>query len=45
MINEKAPQVIASLAIFLDSLNAEQKQEMLEFVKHHREHNRHGDHS
>ncbi len=39
MINDKAPLVIASLAAFLDSLSAEQKQAMKEFIRHHR----HGD--
>ncbi len=40
-VNEKAPEVIASLAIFLDSLQPEQKQEMMAFIEHHREHHRH----
>ena len=40
-VNEKAPEVIASLAIFLDSLQPEQKQEMQAFIEHHREHHRH----
>ncbi len=46
MVNAKAPEVIASLAVFLDSLQPEQKQEMQEFIEHHREHRRHwhGDH-
>ena len=44
MINENAPLVISSLAVFLDSLNLEQKQELQEFVKHHRDHRRHGQH-
>jgi len=45
MINQKAPQVIASLAIFLDSLNASQKLQVQEFVEHrHRHHGRHDDH-
>ncbi len=43
MISEKAPLVIASLAVFLDSLNLEQKQQMQKFVQHHHQHNRHGD--
>ena len=43
MVNEKAPLVIASLAVFLDSLNLEQKQQMQEFVRHHHQHRRHGD--
>ena len=41
MVNEKAPEVIASLAVFLDSLQPEQKQELQEFIEHHREHHRH----
>jgi len=41
MINEKAPLVISSLAVFLDSLNAEQKQQLQDFIKNHR-HQRHG---
>ena len=41
LVNDRAPEVIASLAIFLDSLNAEQKQELRDFVEHHRDH-RHG---
>ena len=46
LVNEKAPEVIASLAVFLDSLQPEQKQEMQEFIEHHREHrsHRHGNH-
>jgi Spy/CpxP family protein refolding chaperone len=40
MVNERAPEVIASLAIFLDSLNVEQKQQLEEFFEHHREHHR-----
>lgn len=42
MVNEKAPLVISSLAIFLDSLSAEQKTELQDFVKNHRGHGRHG---
>ncbi len=39
MINDRAPQVIASLAIFLDSLNDGQKQQLQAFVEHrHRHH-------
>ena len=45
MINEKAPLMIASLAVFLDSLNAGQKQELQEFIEHHREHHGHGHHA
>ena len=40
MINDKAPIVIASLGNFLDSLNAEQKQELQSFVQHHRQYHR-----
>ena len=43
MITDKAPLVIASLAVFLDSLNVEQKQKMEEFVRHHHQHRRHRD--
>ena len=43
LINEKAPLVISSLAVFLDSLSAEQKQELQGFIQHHRKHHRHGD--
>ena len=42
MINDKAPTVIASLGSFLDTLNAEQKQELQSFMEHHGEHRRHG---
>ena len=42
LVNEKAPLVISSLAIFLDSLNAEQKQQLQDFLQHHRHHHRHG---
>ena len=42
MINEKAPLVITSLAVFLDSLSAEQKQKMQEFMQHRHQHHRHG---
>ncbi len=47
MVNQKAPEVIASLAVFLDSLQPGQKQEMQAFIEHRREHHRHwhGDHS
>ncbi len=41
MINEKAPLVIASLAVFLDSLKVEQKQQLQDFIQHHRKHHRH----
>ncbi|MDH3634671.1 MAG: hypothetical protein OES20_08185 [Gammaproteobacteria bacterium] len=43
MVNEKAPLVIASLAVFLDSLSAEQKQELQGFLEHrHKHHHRYG---
>ncbi len=41
MINEKAPLVVSSLAIFLDSLNAGQKQELREMLEHKRRHHDH----
>jgi len=41
LVNEKAPQVIASLAIFLDSLNAEQKQQLQEIIEHRSGHRHH----
>lgn len=41
MINENAPLVITSLAVFLDSLNTEQKQQLQDFIQHHRRHHRH----
>ena len=43
MITEKAPLVIASLAVFLDSLNVDQKQQMQEFMQHRHHRHRHGD--
>ncbi len=43
MINEKAPLVITSLAVFLDSLSVEQKQKMQKFMQHRHQHHRHGD--
>ena len=42
MISAKAPLIIASLAVFLDSLSVEQKQQLQKFVQHHHQHNRHG---
>ena len=44
MIDEKAPEVIASLAIFLDSLNTEQRAELQEFIDKRHDHHRHGGH-
>ncbi len=43
MINENAPLVITSLAVFLDSLSPEQKLQLQDFLKHHRGHHRHQD--
>ena len=44
MVSEKAPLVISSLAVFLDSLSAEQKQELQGFLEHrHKHHHRYGD--
>ena len=40
LVNEKAPLVISSLAVFLDSLSAEQKQQLQEFMQHRYEHHR-----
>ena len=43
MVNEKAPLVISSLAVFLDSLTVEQKQELQGFLEHrHKHHHRRG---
>ncbi|MCP4387774.1 MAG: hypothetical protein GY802_05740, partial [Gammaproteobacteria bacterium] len=42
MVNEKAPLVVSSLAVFLDSLSAEQKAQLQDFVKNHRHQGRHG---
>ena len=44
MINENAPLVVNSLAVFLDSLNVEQKQQLQDFIKNHRRHHRHQGH-
>lgn len=41
IISERAPLVISSLAVFLDSLDAEQKLQLREFIENHR-HHRHG---
>ena len=40
LMNEKAPLLIASLAGFVDSLNAEQKQQLQEFLQHRHGHHR-----
>ena len=42
LINDKAPDVIASLAVFVDSLSADQRQQLLEFVKHRHGRHQHG---
>ena len=44
MINDKAPLVVSSLAGFLDSLNAEQKQQLQELLEHKRSHYGHERH-
>ena len=41
LVNDKAPLVVGSLAVFLDSLNSEQKQELQELVQR-RHHHGHG---
>ena len=41
LVNEKAPLVISSLAVFLDSLTPEQKDKLQEFIEHRRNHHRH----
>ena len=41
MVNQKAPEVIASLGVFLDSLDGEQKQQLEEFIQHRHEHHGH----
>lgn len=43
MINDRAPETIASLAAFLDSLDVEQKAELQEFIEHKMKH-KHGKH-
>jgi len=40
-INQQAPAVIASLALFMDSLSVEQKMEIQSFMDEHRQHHRH----
>jgi hypothetical protein len=40
LVNEQAPLLIAALANFVDSLNAGQKQQLREFLHHHRGHHR-----
>ena len=44
LVNEKAPLVISSLAVFLDSLSVEQKQQLQEFMQHRHEHRGHEHH-
>ena len=41
LVNERAPLVISSLASFLDTLSAEQKQQLQEFVQHRHERHHH----
>ena len=40
LVNEKAPLMIASLAEFIDSLTAEQKDQLQEFLQHRHKHHR-----
>ncbi len=40
-INDRAPAVIASLGLFLDSLSGDQKAELQSFMDNHRDHHRH----
>ena len=40
-INDRAPAVVASLALFLDSLNNEQKAELQSYMDDHHKHRRH----
>lgn len=42
LVNDRAPQVIASLALFLDSLDAAQKVRLGEMIEHRREHRHFG---
>lgn len=41
MVNEQAPLVVSSMAVFLDSLDAEQKQKLGDLIENHRHHHRH----
>lgn len=43
-INARAPEVIAALGIFVDSLRPEQKQQLREFIEHRQAHRRHHRH-
>ncbi len=43
-VDEKAPLLVSALAGFLDSLNAEQRAELRDFVEHHRHHRGHRRH-
>lgn len=42
LVNDRAPQVIASLALFVDSLNDAQKSRLREMIEHRREHRHFG---
>ena len=44
LVNEKAPLVIGSLAVFIDSLSSEQKQQMQDFMQQHHRHGHGHDH-
>jgi uncharacterized membrane protein len=43
-IDARAPEVIASLAGFVDSLSEDQRRQLLEFVQHRHGHHRHDEH-
>lgn len=42
LIDEKAPEVIARLAIFMDSLTPQQRQQVQEFIEHRHGRHKHG---
>ena len=44
LVNEKAPLVISSLAIFLDSLDTRQKDKLRQFIEHRHQHSYGFDH-
>jgi periplasmic protein CpxP/Spy len=42
LIDEKAPEVIAELAIFMDSLTPQQRQQVQQFIEHRHDRHMHG---
>ena len=44
LVNEKAPLVISSLAVFLDSLDTQQKEKLRQFIEHRHQHSYGFDH-